>query len=197
MPRTIGKVTEMLESKAYWLAKFAFTVQSTGTTVDLSARLENYKDSENAEEIKMLLGNEMDSPSDLLYEIEFYEVEEKGWPNKYLARAKVVEDKPSEEDKPVDDKPVASWEQAVSNKDMVISRSVAYNQIMQSLARSVMVQSVSPKDENSPVVRFYSTWFEVMKAHEGELNSMVDKHLEIIRGTYDADKHEDPTKGEF
>ena len=194
MPRTIGKVTEMLESKASWLAKFTFTVQSTGTTVDLSARLENYKDSENPGEIKMLLDNEMDSPSGLLYEIEFYEVEEKGYTNRYLSRAKTVEDKAATDkpadDKPVDDKPVASWEQAVSNKDIVISRSVAYNKIMESLATTI-ASVPSTATEASPV----ATWFEIMKAHEGSLNELVDVHTEIIRGVRSQD--DPPSKAGF
>ena len=181
MPRVTGIVSEMKESRASWLAKLSFSTD-TGSVIELSARLENYKDSENPEEIKMLLDNETGSPSRLPYEIEFYEVEEKGYTNRYLSRAKVIEDK-APADKPVDDKPVASsWEQVASNKDIVISRSVAYNQIMQSLATTI-ASVPSTATEASPV----ATWFEIMKAHEGSLNELVDVHTEIIRGVRSQD----------
>ena len=81
MPRVTGIVSEMKESRASWLAKLSFSTD-TGSVIELSARLENYKDSENPEEIKMLLDNETGSPSRLPYEIEFYEVEEIGYTNR-------------------------------------------------------------------------------------------------------------------
>jgi len=181
MPRVTGIVSEMKESKATWLAKFAFTTD-TGSVIDLSARLEGYKDGENAEEIKALLDAEADGPSKRHYEIEYYEKDERGYTNRYLSRAKTADDKPVD-DKPVDDKPVASsWEQVASNKDIVISRSVAYNQIMQSLATTI-ASVPSTATEASPV----STWFEIMKSHEDSLNELIDVHTEIIRGV----RHQD------